>query len=397
VNVILIQIWLQVRWAGFIRPTGTDEYTFNTIDAAGLAADKNDRVRLWIDSKLIIDQWVSLASLTPSATTSIPAVNDYYELNMHYKVSSWGGPSFTGVTSQSLATICPTSGNQFRLGSSAASTANLYVNMYVMFTSGVCAGKWSKILTYTNQADDNAFTVSGSTLTATSIDLGNTAVAEDGYYVGATLIISCFADGTTPTQTATVTSYVGTIAGITTITNLCAGPALPAAGTASYKVTGYQKTKCATVANSWSDGATTSCTTTAGDSYSLYYGTRANLQIKGGLIATPRSIASNELFISSNIQSSPFRVNVSCALTDFPSSIIAGLGLSIATVRTLDTVLKIGLNFSSISAQTMQIVYCETQILKLVDHLCRRESHQFSRFRLETLSTICVVLVETAL
>jgi hypothetical protein len=340
VNFTLIQIWRQVRWAGFIRPTGTDEYTFSTIDPAVLANDnKNDRVRLWIDSKLIIDQWVSLASLMPSATTSIPVVNDYYELNMHYKVSSWGGPSFTGVTSQSLATTCATSGTQFRLGSSAASTAGVYVNMYIMFTSGVCSGKWSKILNYANQADDAGFTATGSltATTSTSIDLGTTAVAEDGYYVGATLIIACAADGggAEGTLTVTISQYDGTskVAITSTISTFCStGSALPVAGTASYKVTNYRNTKCATVGNPWSDGSTT-CTTTTGDSYSLFYGTRANLQMKGGLIATSRSIKSNELFISSNVQGSPFPVNVNCGLTDFPSSIISGGGLSIATVR----------------------------------------------------------------
>lgn len=329
----------QVRWSGFIRPTATDEYTFTPIDsAAGLAYDKNDRVRLWIDSKLIIDQWVSLASSTPSATTSVPLANDYYELNMYYKVSSWGGPTFTGVTSQSLTGGCVTSGSQFRLGPTASSTAAIYVNMYIIFTSGVCAGKWSKILTYANQADDGAlaFTASGSAaITANSIDLGATAVAEDNYYVGATLTIACLASGGAPTQTVSVLSYSGTshVAQTSTISASCALSALPVAGTASYRVTGYQNTRCATVsAGTWSDGATTGCSTTTGDSYLLFYGTKANLQIKGGLISTSRTVASNELFISSNVQGSPFPINVSCALTDFPSSVVTGGGLSVATV-----------------------------------------------------------------
>ena len=310
-------------------------YTFTPIDStAGLAYDLNDRVRLWIDSQLIIDQWVSLASLAPSATTSIPVANDYYELSMLYKVSSWGGPTFLGVTSQSLPS-CTTSGNTFRLGPTASNIAGIYVNMYVIFTSGVCSGKWSKILSYSEQASDASFTATGSTtITPTTIDLGATAVMEDNYYLGATLTIACASAGGGTLQTVTVTAYTGAthIATTTTIAASCS-TGLPYAGNSSYKVSGYQNTRCVTVSSTtWSDGVTSSCMPTTGDAYSLFYGTKANLQIKGGLILTSRSVASNELFISSQIQGSPFPVNVSCALTDFISSAITGGGLTIATV-----------------------------------------------------------------
>jgi hypothetical protein len=323
---------LQVRWVGFIRVSSTEEYTFSTL-AGGLATDKNDRVRLWIDSKLIIDQWSSLATADLSATTSVPVANDYYELDMHYKVSAWGGP-FTGITQQSLATACPTSSTKFRLGAGNTDTAIVYTNMYVRFSTGVCAGKWSKISGYSGPLDDAAFTTTGATaISSTEVTLAAGANAEDSYYVGATLIIACAASGAGGTQSVTVTAYVGAtkVATTTTIAASCTS-ALPVAGTASYKVTNYQ-IKCATLPASWTDGvATSGCTTTTGDAYSLFYGTGAELKFKGGLITTARTVTSSELFVSSNVQGSPFPVNVSCASTDFTSSIIYGGGLTIATV-----------------------------------------------------------------
>ena len=75
-----------IRWAGFIRPCRAgDTYTFYTpIDSA------DERVRLWVDNSLVIDQWTSLAGTDPSGTPLAFGIsNGYYDVKMEYK--SLGG------------------------------------------------------------------------------------------------------------------------------------------------------------------------------------------------------------------------------------------------------------------------------------------------------------------
>ncbi len=50
-----------VVWGGFVRPVSSGTYTFQTD-----VADYTDRVRVWIDNALVVDQWSSLASLQPT-------------------------------------------------------------------------------------------------------------------------------------------------------------------------------------------------------------------------------------------------------------------------------------------------------------------------------------------
>lgn len=73
-----------VRWAGLFRPEDVTEHTFTPLASA--TRDKNDRVKLWLDTKLIIDQWSSLTVAIPTATLSFPVANEYYEIEMVYQV-----------------------------------------------------------------------------------------------------------------------------------------------------------------------------------------------------------------------------------------------------------------------------------------------------------------------
>ena len=77
-----------VRWSGFVLPSRQDEYTFYATLAGGAAT--SERVRLWVDDALLIDQWGSLGASVgePSGTISFPLANDYYNLQMDYKVVS---------------------------------------------------------------------------------------------------------------------------------------------------------------------------------------------------------------------------------------------------------------------------------------------------------------------
>jgi hypothetical protein len=70
------------RWSGFIRPSTAAEYTFRTVSVS--PGNKQERVKLWLDNQLVIDEWTSLsADLTVvEATFSFPVAMYYYELEM---------------------------------------------------------------------------------------------------------------------------------------------------------------------------------------------------------------------------------------------------------------------------------------------------------------------------
>jgi hypothetical protein len=75
-----------VRWAGFVRPSATSEYTFRTLLSGTTDTPNKERVKLWIDNSLIIDQWASIATTAPSGTISFPSAADtLYDVQMEYK------------------------------------------------------------------------------------------------------------------------------------------------------------------------------------------------------------------------------------------------------------------------------------------------------------------------
>ena len=78
---------VKYRWAGFVAPVTDGEYTF-TMDAVD--SFKKDRMRLWVDNKLIIDQWTSKRdTVDPSGTIDLRS-SYYYDLAVDYKIESDG-------------------------------------------------------------------------------------------------------------------------------------------------------------------------------------------------------------------------------------------------------------------------------------------------------------------
>ena len=77
-----------VRWRGFVYPKYAETYTFQAE-----IQEEFDRVRLWIDHKLVIDQWASLGqpgtgfaqALTPSGTGYFMRGDMMYDLKLEYK------------------------------------------------------------------------------------------------------------------------------------------------------------------------------------------------------------------------------------------------------------------------------------------------------------------------
>ena len=80
----------RVRWAGFIIPSRTDLYTFYTPMAGsyraggGAGLDVSERVRLWVDDVIIVDEWSSLSAIQPSGTYAFAAAHQWYNLRVDY-------------------------------------------------------------------------------------------------------------------------------------------------------------------------------------------------------------------------------------------------------------------------------------------------------------------------
>jgi hypothetical protein len=92
-----------VRWSGLIRPTVASLYSFQVKLNASLSVAPTERIRLWLDNHLVIDQWTSLAYVdsSPQGSFSFPSAFEYYSLQLLYQshrmrgitVELLGGPS----------------------------------------------------------------------------------------------------------------------------------------------------------------------------------------------------------------------------------------------------------------------------------------------------------------
>ena len=128
-----------VRYAGFIAPTRDSTYEFKW--NRGIAAAE-DRVKLWVDNSLIIDQWSSLGASAPTGNIELRSAY-YYDTKVEYKYVS-GCSSGTCTASARL---------QWKASSVASATditsANLYRGYNVMGSpmtvdvkpAGTCAAK----------------------------------------------------------------------------------------------------------------------------------------------------------------------------------------------------------------------------------------------------------------
>ncbi|OYW21714.1 MAG: hypothetical protein B7Z52_00535, partial [Burkholderiales bacterium 12-64-5] len=83
-----------VRWSGFIRPTTTGTYTFQSTS--------DDGVRVWVNNTLVIDKWMDQSSTNYTATvtltqgTVVPVRVEYYEAGGEAVMRlNWSGPNFT--------------------------------------------------------------------------------------------------------------------------------------------------------------------------------------------------------------------------------------------------------------------------------------------------------------
>ena len=136
-----------VRWAGLLVPSAAGEYSF---EAALGGTD--ERVRLWIDNRLAIDQWTSLATIVPAVTIGLQA-GSFYDLRLEYSENfgnqrislSWESAEASIpkslVPATSLRLPMPISGSPFQLvvlpSVVCASRTTAYGSSLSLATSGL--------------------------------------------------------------------------------------------------------------------------------------------------------------------------------------------------------------------------------------------------------------------
>ena len=69
----------QVRWSGFVKPAGTGEYTFTSV-----VQGVDERIKLWVDNSMLIDEWTSLSALSKSGTYNL-ATTTYFPITVQYR------------------------------------------------------------------------------------------------------------------------------------------------------------------------------------------------------------------------------------------------------------------------------------------------------------------------
>ena len=68
-----------VQWTGYAVPQYSEQYTFWT-----KVAEADERVKLWVDTEWVVDQWSSLSSTQPTGTIWLVG-NVLYDVKVQYK------------------------------------------------------------------------------------------------------------------------------------------------------------------------------------------------------------------------------------------------------------------------------------------------------------------------
>jgi hypothetical protein len=80
VNGLNFRLGYSARYEGLVRPQYDELYTWTVNNT-----EADERVKLWIDDVLLIDQWTSIAGTSLSATWPSPSANGFYSIKMEYK------------------------------------------------------------------------------------------------------------------------------------------------------------------------------------------------------------------------------------------------------------------------------------------------------------------------
>ncbi len=75
------------RWSGFVRPKYSEDHTFRVT-----LYREYERVRLWLDNMLLIDQWTSIQSTILDASIMLADLDSVYEVRLEYARSGTSSP-----------------------------------------------------------------------------------------------------------------------------------------------------------------------------------------------------------------------------------------------------------------------------------------------------------------
>ena len=98
-----------LRWTGLVRAPQSSSFTFQALIGSSTVFD--ERVKLWVDNSLLIDQWSSIATTTPSSIVPSLSVDQLYDIQVEYKNVVGGATDGSRLTLQwaygvlALATI----------------------------------------------------------------------------------------------------------------------------------------------------------------------------------------------------------------------------------------------------------------------------------------------------
>ena len=92
--------WFSVRWAGFVQAPSNGVYTFTSVINSA-----DERLKLWVDNSILIDQWSSLKDLDVSGTIATWVQDKYYSVEIQYReevaaqsmLLKWTVPSASSV------------------------------------------------------------------------------------------------------------------------------------------------------------------------------------------------------------------------------------------------------------------------------------------------------------
>jgi hypothetical protein len=97
-----------IRWNGLYSPNSATQMYFQWSGTSVVT----DRVKLWVDNKLVIDQWSSLAMTAPTAGYLFDSTSGIYDIHVEYFRPVTGSPSAIPVlregTSSSIFAAIPT-------------------------------------------------------------------------------------------------------------------------------------------------------------------------------------------------------------------------------------------------------------------------------------------------
>jgi hypothetical protein len=71
-----------LSFRGLVKPDVAGTYTFSAE-----VENADDRVRLWVANRLVMDDWLSLTSLTPSATFAFASDSVLEDIRIEYKTT----------------------------------------------------------------------------------------------------------------------------------------------------------------------------------------------------------------------------------------------------------------------------------------------------------------------